>query len=85
MATTKTKTEQMPTFEEFKKAVKEDYFRTEDTKDSRKYFNSTEAQEKIKKDYASYAKDFKEGKINRNVFMKGGVATVSNCLNLMMD
>lgn len=82
---TNSKTEKVPTFDEFKKAVKDDYFKMEDTKDSRKYFNSTEAQEKIKRDYASNVKELKEGKITRNVFMKGGVATTSNCLNLMMD
>lgn len=83
MATSKT--EKMPTFEEFKKAVKDDYLHLEDTKSSRKYFNSNEAQQHIKSEYESNVKSFQAGKINRTVFMKGGVAAVSNCLNLMME
>ena len=80
-----TKAKKMPTFDEFKKAVKDDYLHMEDSKTSRKYFNSTEAQDKIKKDYASYAKKYNEGKITRNVMMNGGVSAVSNSLNLMME
>ena len=82
---TKDKAEKMPTFEEFKKAVKEDYLHMDDSKVSRKYFNSDEAQQHIKNEYASNVKNYKNGKINRTVFMNGGVSAVSNCLNLMME
>lgn len=77
--------ETMPTFEEFKAAVEEDYLATENTEVSRRYINTKEAQEKIKRDYASNVREFKEGKISRNIFMKGGVYAVSNCLFLMAD
>ncbi|MBQ3640985.1 hypothetical protein II906_03545 [bacterium] len=80
-----TKDEKMPTFDEFKKAVKEDYLHMDNSKVSRNYFNSDEAQKKIQRDYTSYAKRYEKGEINRTVFMKGGVSAVSNCLNLMME
>ena len=77
--------ETMPTFEEFKAAVEADYLATENTEVSRRYINTKEAQKHIKNEYASNVRDFKEGKITRNIFMKGGVSAVSNCLFLMTD
>lgn len=77
--------ETMPTFEEFKAAVEKDYLARENTETSRRYINTKEAQEHIRNEYASNVKEFKEGKITRIIFMKGGVYAVSNCLFLMTD
>ena len=52
----------MPTFEEFKAAVEKDYLVTQNTEVSRRYINTKEAQDKIKRDYASYAEKFKKVK-----------------------
>lgn len=54
--------ETMPTFEEFKAAVEKDYLVTQNTEVSRRYINTKEAQDKIKRDYASYAEKFKKVK-----------------------
>ena len=75
----------MPTFEEFKAAVEKDYLVTQNTEVSRRYINTKEAQDKIKRDYASYAEKFKKGEITRNIFINGSVSAVSNCLFLMTD
>ncbi len=75
----------MPTFEEFKAAVEKDYLERENTEVSRRYIKTNEAQKHIRNEYASNVREFKEGKITRNIFMKGGVYAVSNCLFLMTD
>ncbi|MBR0342918.1 MAG: hypothetical protein IJH64_11885 [Oscillospiraceae bacterium] len=77
--------ETMPTFEEFKAAVEKHYLARENTEVSRRYIKTKEAQEHIKNEYASNVREFKEGKITRNIFMKGGVYAVSYCLFLMTD
>lgn len=77
-------TEKMPTFDEFKQAVEEDFLRMDDSEDAVKHFKSHGAQSKIQRDYAFCVREFNAGTYNRNVFMKGGVAATSNCLKLMM-
>ncbi len=77
--------ETIPTFEEFEIAVEKHYLARENTEVSRRYINTKEAQEHIMNEYASNVREFKEGKITRNIFMKGGVYAVSYCLFLMTD
>ena len=82
---TNEKKNEVPTYDEFYKAVKDDYLKMDDSKTARKYFESAEAQNKIKRDYATNVTEYQAGKISKDVFMKGGVSAVSNCLNLMME
>ena len=79
--------EEIPTFEEFRDAVIKDYLDnakgTPNYELSKKYIKSEEAQKHIEQEYWSNVQDMKDGKINRTVFMHGGVYAVSNCLDLM--
>ncbi len=74
------------TFENFYKAVKESFKRSEprlDEKEVDRYLKSEE--ESIKDDYEMNVGEFNRGEITEAQFWIGGVSTVANCLSLMYE
>lgn len=78
------KKEVAPTYEEFYKEVKKEFWSEWDNlseKEVDDYLHSKE--EKIRRDYQINLNEFNKGEIDRRTFMIGGVGAVGNCLILM--
>ena len=74
------------TFENFYKAVKESFKRSEprlDEKEVDRYLKSEE--ESIKDDYEMHSRRLKNHEIEEEVFWTGCVSAVANCLSLMYE
>lgn len=76
-----------PTYEEFREAVKREFL--EHWKIEKEcaaiYFESEEATQVIKEEYYTDLQAYSAGEISYNVFMTGGVAAASCCLELMYE
>ncbi len=78
------KKEVAPTYEEFYKEVKKEFWSDWDNLSEKEivdYLHSKE--EKIRRDYQINLNEFNKGEIDRRTFMIGGVGAVGNCLILM--
>jgi hypothetical protein len=78
----------MPTYEEFEKAVMksfaDDWKRLSDSQ-VENYIKSDEVQRLIHASYDTQCVQFKSGHINRETFIKGGVASVAYMLSMIYD
>ena len=78
--------ETLPTFEEFRAAVKNSFWEEWpqlDEKEVERFLNQEDILKEITNRYEEYKARFLAGKITRQIFMIGGVASVGMCLGLM--
>ena len=76
----------MPTFEEFREKVTEGFAeRMKHLSEAEvdEYMQSEEALEEVHDAYSYSSGMYKGGKINRTIFLNGGVASCAHCLSLM--